>query len=249
MITFRQPFKGDYPITQDYGVVIPGVTYKDRPHSGIDYGCPDGTPILASADGIVRLATFEGNGYGKYIIIEHENQNATLYAHLQGRNVRENQKVKQGDVIGISGNSGNSTGPHLHFEARKVWYDWKTHFSPRDLPLMTVDDSILQSGAEEETPISRKLVRPGFAVVVCDLANVRCHCDPSRIIKQLKKGDVVKLLDEVITYNGLPYYHYSDKETGCKLLIAEHDSFGTQILENVETEQLSFRGGVLKLRS
>lgn len=236
MITYRQPFTGNYDISQDYGVIIPGVTYKNRPHSGIDYACPEGTPILASADGIVRLSTFEEGGYGKYIIIEHETEKATLYAHLNGRYVTENKKVKQGDVIGISGNTGNSTGPHLHFEARKIWYDWKSHFNPRDLPLMSVDDTILQS-PQNETPVSTAPVTPGYAVIVCDLANARCHCDPSRIIKQMKKGDLVEIQDKVITYNGLTYRQFNDMETGCTLLIAEYDSFGTQILKNVEIKQ------------
>ena len=141
MITYRQPFKGEYPITQDYGVIIPGVTYKNRPHSGIDYGCPSSTEILAAADGVVKLSTYDSDGYGKYVIIQHSDGNATLYAHLCGRNVTENQKVKQGDVIGWSGNTGNSTGPHLHFEARRKWGDWDSHFDPRDLPLMSFDDT------------------------------------------------------------------------------------------------------------
>ena len=142
MITYRQPFRGEYPITQKYGEVIPGVTYNDQPHTGIDYGCPYGTPILASADGIVMFAGADSTGYGTMIILMHTADRATLYAHLSGTCVWLNQKVKQGDIIGYSGTSGNSTGPHLHFEARTQWNDWKTHFDPMLLPLMTVDDTL-----------------------------------------------------------------------------------------------------------
>ena len=140
MVSYRQPFTGDYPITQRYGELIPGVTYKDRPHTGIDYGCPEGTPILASADGIVQYSDFDKTGYGKMVIILHYDNQATLYAHLSSRNVVIMQKVKQGDVIGYSGNTGNSFGPHLHFEARHKWNDWKSHFDPMDLPLRNVID-------------------------------------------------------------------------------------------------------------
>ena len=141
MITFRQPFQGSWPITQRYGVVVPGVTYKDRPHTGIDYACPEGTPILASADGTVVYSAFDTTGYGKVVIIQHKDGRATLYAHLLDRNVTPNQTVKQGDVIGHSGNTGNSTGPHLHFEARKQWNDWRSHFDPMELPLMSFADA------------------------------------------------------------------------------------------------------------
>lgn len=140
MTTYRQPFKGEYPITQKYGEVIPGVTYNNQPHTGIDYGCPMNTPILASADGIVMFAGVDNTGYGTMVIIMHKADKSTLYAHLSATCVWENQKVKQGDVIGYSGTSGNAKGPHLHFEARTKWNDWKTHFDPMLLPLMTVDN-------------------------------------------------------------------------------------------------------------
>lgn len=141
-MSYRQPFKGDYPITQAYGVVIPGVTYKNRPHSGIDYGCPKGTPILASNDGVVVFSDFDNSGFGHLVTIQHNDGNATLYAHLSSRSVVLRQKVQQGEVIGYSGSTGNSTGPHLHFEARRQWNKWDSHFDPMLLPLVCIDDSI-----------------------------------------------------------------------------------------------------------
>ena len=141
MVTYRQPFQGCYPITQAYGEVIPGVTYQGRPHTGIDYGCPEGTPILASAAGIVMLAEFDKTGYGNTVIIQHNDGQATLYAHLSMISVVLRQKVQQGQVIGFSGSTGNCTGPHLHFEVRKIWADFRSHIDPMTLPLKNFADA------------------------------------------------------------------------------------------------------------
>ena len=83
-------------------------------HKGVDIGTPMGTPVLAAKSGTVTWASWNG-GYGNCIIISHGNGNSTLYGHLSDYNVTTDQQVKQGQVIGYSGNTGNSTGPHLHF--------------------------------------------------------------------------------------------------------------------------------------
>ena len=137
-MTYRQPFSGSWPITQRYGETI-----TSSFHTGIDYGCPLGTAIVASSDGVIRYAAFDKTGYGNCVILEHDVKHATLYAHLSAiRFTTIGRKVYQGEVIGYSGNSGNSTGPHLHFEARSKWNDYSSHFDPFNLPLMSVDDSI-----------------------------------------------------------------------------------------------------------
>ena len=98
MVTYRQPFEGTFSITQRYGEVIHGVTYGNQPHTGIDYGCPSDTPILASADGVIKLTGTDPNGYGKYIIIQHPDGKATLYAHLwYFVNLFVGKQVKQGE--------------------------------------------------------------------------------------------------------------------------------------------------------
>ena len=112
MITYRQPFKKEWPITQGYGEKVTSVF-----HTGIDYGCPIGTSILASAEGIVMYAAYDTAGYGNAVIIKHESEKSTLYAHLSDISVKVGQTVRQGELIGHSGTTGNSTGPHLHFEA------------------------------------------------------------------------------------------------------------------------------------
>ena len=146
-MTYRQPFCGDYPITQRYGEVIPGVTVGNKPHTGIDYSCPMRTPILASNDGEVKAAGWDLTGFGFRVILQHPDGRATLYAHLDSISVSVGQKVKQSEEIGLSGQTGKATGPHLHFEARYRWNDYTSHFPPMDLPMMTVEDSILSPGS------------------------------------------------------------------------------------------------------
>tara|TARA_Y100001934_G_scaffold261665_1_gene335297 strand:+ start:1823 stop:3436 length:1614 start_codon:yes stop_codon:yes gene_type:complete len=88
-----------------------------RPHLGVDYGAPRGTPIVATADGKVIRASRKG-GYGKTIILRHGQNYRTLYAHLSryAKGVRKGKWVKKGQVIGYVGSTGLSTGPHLHYE-------------------------------------------------------------------------------------------------------------------------------------
>lgn len=138
-MNFRQPFTGDYPITQRYGEKIT----DPNGHTGIDYACPVSTPILASADGTVMFAGWDPTGFGGCVIIRHTESVSTLYAHLAliPRRILAGTAVKQGEEIGYSGSTGNSTGPHLHFEVRKVWNDYKSHFDPMTLPIVSVDDN------------------------------------------------------------------------------------------------------------
>jgi murein DD-endopeptidase MepM/ murein hydrolase activator NlpD len=89
-------------------------------YNGIDLAASVGTPIMASADGQVILARTAGynGGYGLYVVVKHANGTQTLYAHMSQVNVAVGEIVKQGEVIGAVGNTGRSTGPHLHFEVR-----------------------------------------------------------------------------------------------------------------------------------
>ena len=114
-MTYRQPFKGSFPITQRFGEKY---TNKDG-HTGIDYGCPAGTQILASNDGLVFFAGWKEGGYGYCVFVKHDDGYVTIYEHLlKDIPVTMAQRVLQGQVIGFSGSTGNSTGPHLHFEMR-----------------------------------------------------------------------------------------------------------------------------------
>jgi len=106
-------------LTQHYGEV--SNLYKGKPHNGMDIGAPVGTPVLAALAGKIiavddnDLSKSRKYQYGKYVLIAHDNSFTTLYAHLSRQSVRVGDLVKQGDLIGYSGSTGYSTGPHLHF--------------------------------------------------------------------------------------------------------------------------------------
>lgn len=118
---FQWPLPQSYPITSRFGYREDPFTGEIAYHSGTDIGAPGGTPILASADGTVTITNAIdswGGGYGYHIKINHNDTFDTLYAHCSSICVTVGQEVKQGEVIGYVGTTGNSTGNHLHFE---VW--------------------------------------------------------------------------------------------------------------------------------
>lgn len=103
------------------GTVTSGFGYRwGQLHEGIDIAVPEGTPIRAAADGTVILlqSEAESGGYGNYTCIDHGGGLSTCYAHQSSFGTSVGAHVSQGDVIGLSGNTGHSTGPHLHFEVR-----------------------------------------------------------------------------------------------------------------------------------
>ncbi|HEV7208780.1 MAG TPA: peptidoglycan DD-metalloendopeptidase family protein [Mycobacteriales bacterium] len=107
----------DGPITSGFGYRLDPVTGQYALHAGVDFGVSVGTPIRAAKAGTVIYAGQE-TGYGNYTCIDHGGGFSTCYAHQSVINVSVGQSVGQGDVIGLSGNTGYSTGPHLHFETR-----------------------------------------------------------------------------------------------------------------------------------
>jgi len=95
------------------------VLKKRRPHKGVDYAAPRGTPVRATANGTVAVSTRK-RGYGKLIILKHRGRYSTAYAHLSAfaKGLRKGKRVNQGDIIGYVGSTGMATGPHLHYEFR-----------------------------------------------------------------------------------------------------------------------------------
>ena len=94
--------------------------YKDyRLHAGLDFAAPSGTPIYATADGVVQAAGFNTDGYGNKVVINHGYGYQTLYGHMVRVKAKVGQTVKRGEVIGYIGSTGKSTGPHCHYEVIK----------------------------------------------------------------------------------------------------------------------------------
>jgi murein DD-endopeptidase MepM/ murein hydrolase activator NlpD len=94
--------------------------YKDfRFHQGLDFTAPSGTPIYATADGVVQAAGFSTDGYGNKVVINHGYGYQTLYGHMLKIKAKQGQSVKRGEVIGYIGSTGKSTGPHCHYEVIK----------------------------------------------------------------------------------------------------------------------------------
>ena len=102
-----------------YGYRIDPFTKVRKFHFGMDFTAPRGTPVYATGDGIIKRADNSSSGYGKHIRIDHGYGYMSLYAHLYKYNVRVNQRVKRGDLIGFVGSTGRSEAPHLHYEVFK----------------------------------------------------------------------------------------------------------------------------------
>ena len=94
---------------------------RRRNHTGVDLPLATGTPVYAAFDGRVRCSMYN-RGYGNVVVIRHASGLETTYAHLKERNVQTGDYVSAGDVIGLGGSTGRSTGPHLHFETRYEGY-------------------------------------------------------------------------------------------------------------------------------
>ena len=103
--------------TSGFGMREHPILQTMRAHMGVDYAAPVGTPVISVADGVVVESSFHG-AYGNMVVIQHNANQSTAYAHLSRMNVRKGQTIKQGEAVGAVGSTGLSTGPHLHFEFR-----------------------------------------------------------------------------------------------------------------------------------
>jgi murein DD-endopeptidase MepM/ murein hydrolase activator NlpD len=137
-----------------------------RWHHGTDLDLNIGDSIYAAFDGVVRLARYNHGGYGNYVMLRHANGLETLYGHLHAYLVEPGQEVKAGELIGLGGNTGRSTGPHLHYEVRYKGHAFDpTRIYDFDQELLTVDAFVLTKDYFKEI-ISMKdaayhKIRPG----------------------------------------------------------------------------------------
>ena len=105
-------------VTSEFGNRVDPITGKRKGHGGMDLAVPTGTPIRAALPGTVTVSKYNAGGYGYYVMIDHGNGLATLYGHCSKLLAKVGQTVQAGDIIALSGSTGRSTGPHLHFEVR-----------------------------------------------------------------------------------------------------------------------------------
>ena len=110
------PDKNKYRFSSSFGYRKDPFTGRSKRHSGVDFALKPGNPIYATGDGVVEAVKFELFGYGTQVLIDHGFGYKTRYAHMKTVGVAEGMKVKRGECIGLSGNSGRSSGPHLHYE-------------------------------------------------------------------------------------------------------------------------------------
>jgi murein DD-endopeptidase MepM/ murein hydrolase activator NlpD len=106
-------------IASGFGYRIDPVYKVTKFHAGLDFTAPLGTPIYATADGVVKEASFNAGGYGNHVVINHGFGYQTLYGHMYKIKSHVGQSVKRGEVIGYVGSTGKSTGPHCHYEVHK----------------------------------------------------------------------------------------------------------------------------------
>lgn len=129
------PLEGMVHITSSFGQRLHPILKVKKMHKGTDFKVPMGTPIVATADGEVLSVTNDPKGYGKRIILQHDDIYKTCYAQLSVFKIKKGDQVKKGQVIALSGNSGASTAPHLHYEVLKNGesVDPEAYFSYREM--------------------------------------------------------------------------------------------------------------------
>lgn len=115
---WTRPMKGGYVLISPFGMRVSPTRGGLRLHAGVDMAVPVGTPVVAATNGTVSNRE-DPSGYGHYVVLNHAGRTQTLYGHLSRQSHQNGARVKTGQIIGYSGNSGGSTGPHLHFEVRK----------------------------------------------------------------------------------------------------------------------------------
>lgn len=213
-----KPFRGNYPITQAYGVQ----SVTGGKHMGIDWALYMYTPVLAAAEGTVIFAgSFPA--YGNMVLIGHADGSGTVYAHLQAIMVKAGEYVVAGINVGQSGTTGNSTGPHLHFEYRLKYDDWKSAVDP--MPYFNSTGKSYGSDVKAEI---------GTVVVVAP-AGVRIRMEPNlnygKVLDWAFSGEEYEKTGRIMKGSDLDW-----AEIKIKAYIAIQDADGTQLLRDVFEE-------------
>jgi murein DD-endopeptidase MepM/ murein hydrolase activator NlpD len=160
MIKLRSPFYGKdkHPLTQGFGENPEVYQRFGLPaHNGLDFSCPEGTKLVACADGIVVMSKTHSS-YGEIVKIKHKDGYFSLYCHLSKRLVREGETIKSGDFIGLSGSTGFSTGPHLHFGLQSIQEGTKPYNYYID-PLIAFKASLAQATKTDDSDLKSESTR------------------------------------------------------------------------------------------
>lgn len=142
-----------YRLSSRFGYRADPFTGRTRNHTGVDFAMKPGNPIYATGDGVVTNVKFELFGYGNQVVIDHGFGYKTRYAHLKTIGVAEGMKVKRGECIGISGNSGRSSGPHLHYEV--IYKD--RHVNPANYYDLTITPEEYATMVQNTAEASQKI--------------------------------------------------------------------------------------------
>jgi len=190
MITISHPLHGNFPITQIFGENAAAYAKYGLPgHNGVDWGCPFGTQVYAAADGTASRVAWDAAGYGNWIEVDH-GEYLTRYAHFTATLVTVGAGVTKDTVIGLSGSTGNSTGPHLHFELRiKAEHDNGYNGAVDPLPYLA---GVIP---EEENPVAPII---GDRIQVLPEVGLRLRAAPSVQSDWMglaDKGDSFTVLD------------------------------------------------------
>jgi murein DD-endopeptidase MepM/ murein hydrolase activator NlpD len=139
-------------IASGYGYRIDPVYKTVKMHLGLDFAAPQGTPIYATADGVIKTAGLSSGGYGNHVVINHGYGYETLYGHMVRIKARNGQRVKRGEVIGYVGSTGKSTGPHCHYEVHKNGQKLDpVYFFYNDLSPQQFDQLLKQASASNQS--------------------------------------------------------------------------------------------------
>lgn len=154
------PSPGTYRLSSSFGTRWDPIVGGYRRHDGNDFSTKVGNPVYATGDGVVELVEFQFFGYGHQVIIDHGFGYKTRYAHMSSVSVVEGMKIKRGECIGASGNSGRSTGPHLHYE---VIYRGSP-VNPANFYDLTMTSDEYAAMVQKKEDESEAVLRPQFSV-------------------------------------------------------------------------------------
>ncbi len=217
------PTVGD--ITDTYGT-------RGGKHFGIDLAAPEGTPVVAIADGVVSRSYYS-NSYGHVIFIEHEHGFEAVYAHLKNREVQEGQAIEEGELIGTVGSTGRSSGNHLHFEVHQGNWNPKKSESIDPLLVLSQEPEAMYASAEigkvkkqEKAAVSVMSDKTSEHEDKDEQAKVEQKDGEQKIEVLIKRGDTLSELavnfdvtvDKLMEWNGLE----SDLIIAGEMLIVYH---------------------------